>query len=189
MISDQNQTSEQQKIETAFEMLANVQNVAQHLSTTPAAPGHIPVREMLRIVTGPKRDDDQTLLTEISANFNARRQFRAILKSQAFATQPQQAAAASAGTATQGRRSGDEFDLNLIRSSKDDGLFYLQLMVKSDVDLSKVTQAETLFAETNERFVSMPLPKIMDGVAQLMIKQGHPILDAFHDPEAEFFIR
>ncbi len=180
---------ETDKIEIAFGKLVDIQSTVDTVLSVQKKTNHIGVREMLRIIVGPQTDSDREKLLEISANLMARRQFKAILQSQALASQTKQAAAASSITGGQQQRSGDEFDLNLIPSTKDDGLFYLQLKININSTLQHTLKAEVLFAESKGVFSSLPIPKIMDGLAQIMIKRGHPILDAFHDPEAEFFIK
>jgi len=189
MMVDNKPVPDHEKIVAAFEMLVSAQNAVGHVLAPPTAQDHISTRDLLRIAKGPKNEADQALLARVNGDFVARRQFRAILQSQSLASQPQQAAAASIQDDAPQWRSGDAFDLNLIASSKNDGVFYLQLTLNGDQDRDGISQAEVLFAESQRRFLSLPLPKIMDGMAQLMIKQGHPMWDAFHDPEAEFFIR
>ena len=46
-----------------------------------------------------------------------------------------------------------------------------------------------LFADRNGQFAMVRLPEIMDGTAQIMLDQSHDIVQAFRDPETEFFIR
>ncbi|ADE39935.1 hypothetical protein [Candidatus Puniceispirillum marinum] len=180
---------DQKKIEAAFEMLVSAQNAVSHMMAHNKVRDHISMRDLLRIAKGPKSEADHALLLRVNDDFMARRQLRVILQSQSLASQPQQAAAASTRKDAIQWRSGKAFDLNLIASSKNDGLFYLQLKLKDSEDMARISKAEVLFAESSGQFFSLPLPKIMDGIAQLMIKHGHPMLDAFHDPEAEFFIR
>ena len=180
---------ETDKIEIAFEQLVDIQNTIDTLLKVPKNPGHIGVRDMLRIIIGPQTDSDQEKLSEISSNFLARRQFKALLKSQTLASQTKQAAASSKTTSGQEQRVGDDFDLNLIPSAGDDKLFYMQLKVKKHERFAQISKAEMLFVESKGVFSSVPLPEILDGVSQIMIKQGHPVLNAFHDPEAEFFIK
>ena len=180
---------DQEKIEAAFEMLVSAQNAVSHVMTHNRMRDHISMRDLLHIAKGPKNDADHTLLLRVNDDFKARRQLKVILQSQSLASQPQQAAAASTREDVIQWRSGSAFDLNLIASSKNDGLFYLQLRLKDNEDMARISKAEVLFAESSGKFFSLPLPKIMDGITQLMIKDGHPMLNAFHDPEAEFFIR
>lgn len=177
------------KIENAFERLIDIQSTVDTVLRTPRGRDHIGVRDMLRIIAEVQTEYHKEQLSKISTNFLAGRQFKAILQCQALASQAQQAAAASATTGGQAQRLGDEFDLNLIPSTKDDGLFYLQLKVKDEQNLLQISRVDVLFAESKGVFSSLPLPKVMDGVAQIMIMQDHPILDAFYDPEAEFFIK
>ena len=62
-------------------------------------------------------------------------------------------------------------------------------MISETAETTKLSTAEVLFAETQGLFLSLPLPNIMEGLAQIMLPKGHPMIDAFRDPEAEFFIR
>ena len=175
--------------ETAFLMILNAQKAYQATLNKQQTSSHISVRQLIRLVTGPQTSDDQALLNQISSNFNARRQFRAILNTNALATQHRQAAAASTSSQASQHRPGDEFDLYLRASSKDDGLFYLQLVISETAKTTKLFTAEVLFAEAQGLFLSLPLPNIIEGLAQIVLPKGHPMINAFQDPEAEFFIR
>lgn len=176
-------------VETAFLMILNARKACEATLNKQQTSSHISVRQLIRIVTGPQTSDDQDLLSQISSNFNARRQFRAILNTNALATHHRQAAAASTSSQAAQHRPGDEFDLYLHASSKDDGLFYLQLVISETAETTKLSTAEVLFAETQGLFLSLPLPNIIEGLAQIMLPKDHPMIDAFRDPEAEFFIR
>jgi len=175
--------------ETAFLMILNARKAFHGTLNKQQSNSHISVRQLMRLVTGPQTNDDQALLNQISSNFNARRQFRAILNTHALATHQRQAAAASTASQASQHRPGDEFDLYLRASSKDDGLFYLQLAIGETAETDKFSAAEVLFAETRGSFLSIPLPNIIEGLAQIVLPKGHPMIDAFRDPEAEFFIR
>ena len=188
MSANNNQRPYQDKIETAFDMLVSAQVVVKHVLTKAEDGGYISARDLLRIAAGPKNAYDQDLLVRICKDLHARRQFRSILENQAIVSQQQQAAASSLAS-TQRQRFGKDFDLKLIPSSKNDGLFYLQLTVTGDVEIARLSKAEVLFAESNGAFLSLPLPKIINNMVQLMVNQDHPMVNAFHDPEAEFFIR
>ena len=175
--------------ETAFLMIVNARKAFHGTLNKAQSKSHISVRQLMRLVTGPQMNDDQALLSQISSNYSARRQFRNILKAHALATHQRQAAAASTASEASQHRPGDEFDLYLRASSKDDGLFYLQLVIGETAETDKLSAAEVLFAETQGSFLSIPLPNIIEGLAQIVLPKGHPMIDAFRDPEAEFFIR
>ena len=175
--------------ETAFLMILDAQKAYQATLDKKQTSSHISIRQLIRLVNGPHTGDDQALLNQISSNFNARRQFRAILNTNALATQHRQAAAASTSSQASQHRPGDEFDLYLRASSKDDGLFYLQLVISETAKTTKLSTAEVLFAESQGLFLSLPLPNIIEGLAQIVLPKGHPMINAFQDPEAEFFIR
>ena len=129
------------KIEDAFERFVSAQNAVSHVITHKRMRDHISMRDLLRIAKGPKNDADHTLLLRVNDDFMARRQLRAILQSQSLASQPQQAAAASTREDVIQWRSGSAFDLNLIASSKNDGLFYLQLRLKDNEDMARLSTA------------------------------------------------
>lgn len=175
--------------ETAFLMIINARKAFHGTLNKAQSKSHISVRQLMRLVTGPQTNDDQALLSQISSNYSARRQFRNILKAHALATHQRQAAAASTASEASQHRPGDEFDLYLRASSKDDGLFYLQLAIGETAETDKLSAAEVLFAETRGSFLSIPLPNITEGLAQIVLPKSHPMIDAFRDPEAEFFIR
>ena len=174
---------------TAFMMILNARKAFHGTLNKQRKKSHISVRQLMKLVTGPRTNDDQALLNQISSNFNARRQFRNILNTHALATHQRQAAAASTSFQASQHRPGDEFDLYLFASSKDDGLFYLQLAIGETAETDRLSAAEVLFAETQGSFLSIPLPSIIDGLAQIVLSKSHPMIDAFRDPEAEFFIR
>jgi hypothetical protein len=46
-----------------------------------------------------------------------------------------------------------------------------------------------LFADRDGHFTVLRLPEVMDGTIQIMLDQSHDIVQAFRDPETEFFIR
>ena len=80
--------------EIAFLMIVNARKAFNGLFKAQSK-SHISVRQLMRLVTGPQMNDDQALLSQISSNFSARRQFRNILKAHALATHQRQAAAAN----------------------------------------------------------------------------------------------
>jgi len=175
--------------EIAFLMIVNARKAFNGTLNKAQSKSHISVRQLMRLVSGPQTNDDQALLSQISSNYSARRQFRNILKAHALATHQRQAAAASTASEASQHRPGDEFDLYLRASSKDDGLFYLQLAIGETAETDRLSAAEVLFAETQGAFLAIPLPNIIEGVAQIVLPKSHPMIDAFRDPEAEFFIR
>ena len=138
--------------ETAFLMIVNARKAFHGTLNKAQSKSHISVRQLMRLVTGPQMNDDQALLGQISSNFSARRQFRNILKAHALATHQRQAAAASTASEASQHRPGDEFDLYLRASSKDDGLFYLQLAISETAETDKLSAAEVLFARHKGHF-------------------------------------
>jgi len=154
-------------------------------------------RTMHRLARGTFEGEAQPLLEQISTNFTARRQFRDILATVAVARQEQQAAAASFSTGAATTRPGKMFDLIISPSSRNDGILYLQVIFHestTDDILSGPTGQDApgptmLFADRNGQFAMIRLPEIMDGTVQIMLDQSHDIVQAFRDPETEFFIR
>ena len=165
------------------------------------ATSRITYRIMHQLATGTFAGDAQTLLARISSDFSARRQFRDILGTMAIARQERQAAAASIAasidTGAAATRPGQMFDLVMSPSSRNDGILYLQVKFHTAPDGSMASgQMETdaaspsmLFADRNGQFALVRLPEIVDGTAQIMLDQSHDIVQAFRDPETEFFIR
>ncbi|MEX0503573.1 hypothetical protein AB3X55_08255 [Alphaproteobacteria bacterium LSUCC0719] len=161
------------------------------------AGSRITYRIMHQLVTGTFEGDARPLLARISADFSARRQFRDILGMTAVARQDQQAAAASIDTGTTATRPGQMFDLIISPSSRNDGILYLQVKFHATPDGGTVSgpsgpdraSPTMLFADRSGQFALVRLPEIVDGTAQIMLDQSHDIVQAFRDPETEFFIR
>ncbi len=165
------------------------------------AGSRITYRIMHQLVTGTFKSDAQPLLARISSDFSARRQFRDMLGMIAMARQERQAAAASIAasidTGATATRPGQMFDLVISPSSRNDGIIYLQVKFHATPDggmasgQSGPDQASPtmLFADRSGQFALVRLPEIVDGTAQIMLDQSHDIVQAFRDPETEFFIR
>ena len=164
---------------------------------TGSNPAPVPFRVMHQLATGIFDGDAQELLNRISQDFNQRRKFRDIMRSVAVAYQGRQAAAASYDSGGPTTRPGPMFDLIICRSSRDDGIVYLQLKfhaltkigVSSDETAHDGSAPSMLFADRDEHFTVLRLPEVMDGTIQIMLDQSHDIVQAFRDPETEFFIR
>ena len=156
---------------------------------------------MHQLATGTFAGDAQTLLARISSDFSARRQFRDMLSMMAMARQERQAAAASIAASidigASATRPGQMFDLVMSPSSRNDGIIYLQVKFHTAPDgglasgQSGPDQASPtmLFADRSGQFALVRLPEIVDGTVQIMLDQSHDIVQAFRDPETEFFIR
>ena len=164
---------------------------------TGSNPGPVPFRVMHQLATGTFDGDAQDLLNRISKDFNQRRKFRDIMRGVAVAYQGRQAAAASHDIGGPTTRPGPMFDLIMSPSSRDDGIVYLQLKfhaltktgVSSDETAHDGSAPSMLFADRDEHFTVLRLPEVMDGTIQIMLDQSHDIVQAFRDPETEFFIR
>ena len=87
----------------------------------------ITFRVMHSLATGGYEGDANSLLDQISRDFNKRRQFRGILGTVSIASQKQQAAAASRESGGTTIRPGPAFDLVVSASSREDGAIYLQV--------------------------------------------------------------
>ena len=154
----------------------------------------ITFRVMHSLATGGYEGDTNSLLDQISRDFNKRRQFRGILGNLSIARQQKQAAAASRDDGGITIRPGPAFDLVLSVSSRDDGAIYLQVKFHSkpsqgaadDLDGPRPTM---LFADRDGLFTMVRLPEMMDDTIQIMLDQSHDIVQAVRDPETEFFIR
>ena len=154
----------------------------------------ITFRVMHRLATGGYEGDANSLLDQISRDFNKRRQFRGILGTVSIASQKQQAAAASRESGGTTIRPGPAFDLVLSASSREDGAIYLQVKFHTrlgqgaDDDLDG-QRPSILFADRDGHFTMVRLPEMMDDTIQIMLDQSHDIVQAVRDSETEFFIR
>ena len=154
----------------------------------------ITFRVMQSLATGGYEGDANSLLDQISRDFNKRRQFRGILGTVSIASQKQQAAAASRESGGTTIRPGPAFDLVLSASSREDGAIYLQVKFHTrpgqgaDDDLDG-QRPSMLFADRDGHFTMVRLPEMMDDTIQIMLDQSHDIVQAVRDPETEFFIR
>ena len=154
----------------------------------------ITFRVMHSLATGGYGGDANSLLDQISRDFNKRRQFRGILGTVSIASQKQQAAAASRESGGTTIRPGPAFDLVVSASSREDGAIYLQVKFHTrpgqgaDDDLDG-QRPSMLFADRDGHFTMVRLPEMMDDTIQIMLDQSHDIVQAVRDPETEFFIR
>ena len=154
----------------------------------------ITFRVMHSLATGGYEGDANSLLDQISRDFNKRRQFRGILGTVSIASQKQQAAAASRESGGTTIRPGPAFDLVVSASSREDGAIYLQVKFHTrpgqgaDDDLDG-QRPSMLFADRAGHFTMVRLPEMMDDTIQIMLDQSHDIVQAVRDPETEFFIR
>ena len=154
----------------------------------------ITFRVMHMLATGGYEGDANSLLDQISRDFNKRRQFRGILGTVSIASQKQQAAAASRESGGTTIRPGPAFDLVVSASSREDGAIYLQVKFHTrpgqgaDDDLDG-QRPSMLFADRDGHFTMVRLPEMMDDTIQIMLDQSHDIVQAVREPETEFFIR
>ncbi len=108
--------------------------------------------------------------------------FKALLLHSGGVMQPQLAAAASDDVTF---RSGDQFDLRLHISSKNDGSAYLVITFHTDTN----TQYKHLFAKDAHGYHMIDLPPANNNNIQLLLDPNHPVKQAFADVAAEFFIK
>lgn len=128
------------------------------------------------------------MLHQISQNFTARRQFKAILAQKAQAFQPQQAAASSDSN----HRHGDQFDVQIMPSASQDGLVYVQLIFHQGQAHQK-TSAEMLISHCNGVFrqkpLTSPLTSSQDQRIQILLHHDDPMLADLRNPETELYIK
>ena len=157
----------------------------QQLEASLAAHKHEKIRELTfadlwAAATAPEINAE--MIAKISSTASQARRFKTLLRSMAVYTQPSQAAAASA---QMDKRIGEQFDLELKASSRQDGAYFLIIHLHS---LTKNTpQHLYYFHNTNYNFIS--LSSVHNGVSQVMVGKDNPVIDAFNDPAAEFFIK
>jgi len=121
-------------------------------------------------------------ITKISSNAKQASRFAALLRSMAIFTQPAQAAAASANM---NQRTGEQFDLELKASSRLDGAYFIIIRLHRMVE----TTPQHLYYCYNNNYNFISLSSVHNGVVQVMVGEHNPVIDAFGDPAAEFFIK
>ena len=117
----------------------------------------------------------------IGNNASEARRFAALLRSMAIYTQPSQAAAST----QMDKRIGEQFDLELKASSRHDGAYFLIIQLHRPTK----TTPHHLYYCHNNNYNFINLSSIHNGVVQVMVSEDNPIIDAFNDPGAEFFIK
>jgi len=121
-------------------------------------------------------------IAKIRDNAKQASRFAALLRSMAIYTQPSQAAAASA---QMDKRTGEQFDLELKASSRHDGAYFLIIRLHK---LTETTPQHLYYCHNNTyNFIS--LSSVHNGVSQVMVGEDNPVIYAFNDPAAEFFIK
>lgn len=121
-------------------------------------------------------------ITKINSNAKQASRFAALLRSMAIYTQPAQAAAASA---QMDKRTGEQFDLELKASSRHDGAYFIIIRLHRLLE----TTPQHLYYCHNNSYNFISLSSVHNGAAQVMVGEHNPVVDAFNDPAAEFFIK
>ena len=136
--------------------------------------------DLLAAATAP--DTHAETITKIGSDAKQASRFAALLRAMAIHTQPSQAAAASA---QMDKRTGEQFDLELKASSRHDGAYFLIICIHK---LTETTPQHLYYCHNNNyNFIS--LSSIHNGVSQVMVGEDNPVINAFNDPAAEFFIK
>ena len=121
-------------------------------------------------------------ITKINSNAKQASRFAALLRSMAIYIQPSQAAAASAHM---DKRTGEQFDLELKASSRLDGAYFIMIRLNKMVE----SVPNHLYYCYNNKCDFISLSSVHNDVAQVMVGEHNPLIDAFNDPAAEFFIK
>ena len=108
--------------------------------------------------------------------------FKSLVRSMAYYSQPAQAAA-STDQITE--RLGEDFDLTLRPSTRDDGIFFL--IIKTNVKHLE-TVSHLYYLHDNEYNI-IAVPSFTEGTSQVMVNRNNKIIEAFRDPKSEFFIK
>ena len=137
-------------------------------------------RDLWSAATYPDKNID--LIVAIQHDRQHARRFDALLRSMAVLTQPAQAAAASENME---KRTGEQFDLELKPSSRQDGAYFLIIRIHN---LAK-TIPQHLYYCHNDSYYFLTLSSVHNGVSQVMVGGSNSIIGAFNDPAAEFFIK
>ena len=136
--------------------------------------------DLLAAATAP--DTHAETIAKIGSNAKQASRFAALLRSMAIYTQPAQAAAASA---QMDKRTGEQFDLELKASSRHDGAYFIIIHLHRLVE----TTPQHLYYCHNNNYNFITLSSVHNGAAQVMVGEHNPVVDAFNDPAAEFFIK
>ena len=127
-------------------------------------------------------DQNIDLIQVIQHDSQHAARFGALLRSMAVFSQPAQAAAASDNM---DKRTGEQFDLELKPSSRQDGAYFLIIRMHNLVK----TVPQHLYYCHNNSYHFLSLSPAHNGVSQVMVGESNSIIDAFNDPAAEFFIK
>ena len=137
-------------------------------------------RDLWSAATYPDQNID--LIATIQHDRKNAARFAALLRSMAVFTQSAQAAAASNNM---DKRTGDQFDLELKPSSRQDGAYFLIIRIHN----SAKTIPQHLYYCHNNNYNFLTLSAVHNGVSQIMVGETNSVIDAFNDPAAEFFIK
>jgi hypothetical protein len=127
-------------------------------------------------------DQNIDLIAAIEHDRQHAGRFDALLRSMAVFTQPAQAAAASDNMY---KRTGEQFDLELKPSSRQDGAYFLIIRIHNSAKIIP----QHLYCCHNDSYHFITLSSIQNGVSQVMVGESNSTIDAFNDPAAEFFIK
>jgi len=127
-------------------------------------------------------DTNSSLIASIQADKIQATRFAALLRSMAEFSQPAQAAAATSNIE---KRVGTDFDLELKSSSRQDGAYFLIIRMHKQTEITP----QHLYYCHNNNYNFITLSAVHNGVSQVMIGEANPVIDAFNDPTAEFFIK
>ncbi|MGB2167494.1 MAG: hypothetical protein ACPH3M_09730 [Candidatus Puniceispirillales bacterium] len=162
-----------------FEKITDARLMHHHVEAT--RPDGYDLHRLWQAANG-QADDD--FLNQISQNFTARRQFKAILSQKANAYQAQQAAASSISD----QRSGEDFDVRITPSSSQDGLVYVQLIFHHPIT-EQNDDMQMLISHCNGIFRQKPLTSAQDQRIQILLHHDDPMLKDLRDPETELYIK
>jgi hypothetical protein len=164
-----------------FDKLTDADLMRRHLNDDQNDADGLDLHSLWQAAEG--RANDAVML-QISQDFMARKQCKAILEKGAIAYQPSQAAASSASD----YRHGGDFDIRILPSAAQDGLVYVQLLfhraMASDSDNPNV-----LVSHRDGVYRQKPLTPIKDQRIQLLWHSDDPMLKDLRDPETELYIK
>jgi hypothetical protein len=127
-------------------------------------------------------DKNRHLIATIQADKTQAARFAALLRSLAAFSQPAQSAAATDNVE---KRVGTDFDLELKPSSRQDGAYFLIIRIHKQTEITP----QHLYYCHNNSYNFTVLSAVHNGISQVMISEANPLIDAFNDPTAEFFIK
>ena len=178
---NQRQTVDLKNVERKFVELENIFQLQQSLNQKKdEKKSQILFLDMWLVAENPSANIEK--YNKITNNPRYLESFKSLVRSMAQYSQPEQAAASADQIA---ERLGEDFDLTLRPSTREDGIFFL--IIKTNVKHSETVSH--LYYLHDDEYNIIAIPSFKEGTAQVMVNRNNKIIEAFRDPKSEFFIK